>query len=341
MRQRAPKEIILTVQDGTHNVLSSALKQVRSFFLRLTGLSTISYRLDRNLSDISIANNKLSCALESLQRLEHFSHGTRATYIGDKRVLVRVVVGNANIAFIVEADDKLLTPWFVATGSYETDLTDFFVKHLSSKSHCLDVGANFGYFTCLMARFCPEGKVIGVEADEHICRLTRDNIAINNFGGIASVRNAAAGETNQPLTMYRRMGRSGNTSIASVPESFTREMGESPVVEFTTPGLRVDDLLSDFGGHLDFMKIDVEGAEPLVFRGARETFARNPNLTTVMEWSPHQIQHAGFDISDFVRELGELDLQAFDLVQGTEQSLSFDELVSLPYRAGITLRRTT
>lgn len=291
------------------------------------------------MTGFAVLDGKLDALLHDVRRLEQFSHGARATYIGGGKVLVRVVVANANIAFIVEAQDKLLTPWFMATGGYETDLTNFLVHQLTRTSHCLDVGANFGYFTCLMARFCPEGRVIGVEADEAIYELARDNIAINGFSGFAQARQAAVGDTNDAVTLYRRTGRSGNTSITAAPRSLTLALGEPPVEPFQIAGLRVDDLLEPFDGRLDFMKVDVEGAEPLVFRGAVETIARNPQLVTLMEWAPHQISQAGFSISEFLGELDRMDLDAFDLVEGVERPLGFDGLAVLPYRAGVILRR--
>ena len=208
---------------------------------------------------MSIVNDKLDRLLIAAQRLEYFSNGTRATYIGDNRVLVRVVVGDANIAFIVEANDRLLSPWLIATGSYETELTDYLVGSLRKDSHCLDLGANFGYFTCLMGRFCPQGKVIGVEADRHVYELARDNVAINNIGHLASARHAAVSDSQEPVTLYRRNGRAGNTSIAFVSDTFTEHMGESPVTAFSVAGLRVDDLLAEFDGRLDVMKVDAPG----------------------------------------------------------------------------------
>ena len=298
--------------------------KVRDVIMRATGLAVINDKLNRLSAD--------------MQRLEYFSHGARATYIGDQRVLVRIVVEGANIAFIVEADDRLLSPWFIATGTYETDLTNFLVKHLKPDSHCLDVGSNFGYFTCLMARFCSRGKVIGVEADEKIYHLVRDNIAINGFEGLAQARMAAVNATGESMTMYRRTGRSGNTSIAAVSEALTSYLGEPPVTPFTVAGLRVDDLLPDFGGRLDFIKIDVEGAEPLVLRGAEQTIRQNPDITILMEWSSHQISHAGFDVRAFLAELDGLGLQAFDILDGAETPLSFEALADLPYRAGVVLR---
>ena len=80
-------------------------------------------------------------------------------------------VGGRTIAFYVEAEDRLLSPWFIATGQFETDPTNFFLRHLRPDSHCIDVGANFGYYSCLMARYCPGGRVIGIEADQKIADL--------------------------------------------------------------------------------------------------------------------------------------------------------------------------
>lgn len=293
-----------------------------------------------NMTGLSIVNDKLDRLLIAAQRLEYFSNGTRATYIGDNRVLVRIVVSDANIAFIVEANDKLLSPWLIATGSYETELTEYLVRSLRQDSHCLDVGANFGYFTCLMGRFCPEGKVIGVEADRHIYELARDNVAINNLGNLARAHHAAVGDTQEPVRLYRRNGRAGNTSIAFVSDVFTQHMGEPPVTPFSVAGMRVDDLLTELGGRLDFMKIDVEGAEPLVFRGAKETLARNPQLTVLMEWSPDQIRLAGFDVAQFLSELEGAGLKAFDLGAGGGKPISFDTLGNLAYQAAVVLRRS-
>jgi FkbM family methyltransferase len=63
-------------------------------------------------------------------------------------------------------------------------------------------------------------------------------------------------------------------------------LGETDAEMFEVPGIRVDDLLCKLGGRIDFIKIDVEGAEPLVIKGARRAIETNPRLQIVMEWSP-------------------------------------------------------
>lgn len=53
-----------------------------------------------------------------------------AVYMGNNRVLVRFMVENRSIAYLVEADDLLLTPWFIVSGQYETEIARFFVDNL-------------------------------------------------------------------------------------------------------------------------------------------------------------------------------------------------------------------
>lgn len=273
-----------------------------------------------------------------LTQLEYFSNGGRATYMGQGLVLVKVVVRGAQIAFLVESKDRLISPWFIVSGMYETELTDFFLDTLRPDDHCLDIGANFGYFTCLFGRFCPQGRIIGVEPDPQVFAITRDNIHINGFGGTTSARHAAVCEAPRMLTLNRRVGRSGNTSIIKATREQTDILGEPPVEPFDVAGITIDQLAGDLGGRVDVMKVDVEGAEPLVFQGAAATIAANPDLQIVMEWSPGQIQGAGFDVPQFVRDLHKMGLKVHGLGPG-RPVMSPGELLAIPYTAGILLTR--
>lgn len=274
-----------------------------------------------------------------LNLLERYSHGGRATYMGHNRVLVRAVVGGRDIGYFVEADDRLLAPWFIITGKYETALTNYFLNEIEQNSHCIDVGSNFGYFAGLFSRFAPEGKVFAVEAEARIAALCRDNLAINGFDFVGHVYHAAANDTGEPVTLFRRTGRSGNTSIIAFDQDFTDVMGEPPVEQFSVPGLKLDNLLPQLDGRVDLMKIDVEGAEPLVLRGARRIIETNPQLRIVMEWSPGQIETAGFNLKDFLEEITGWGLGIYDISKGRPRRMTVEQLLASEYMAGILLRR--
>lgn len=262
------------------------------------------------------------------------------TYIGNNRVLVGTRVGDRTIAYYVEADDRLFSPWFIVTGQFETDVTNYLLRHLRADSHCIDVGSNFGYYTCLMARFCPGGRVLGIEADRHISELARDNLFINGLHEVGDVIWAAVCDRDTEVTLFRRTTRSGNTSIVDVGESFTTHFGEPPVEPFRVQGRRIDDFAERLHGRVDVIKIDVEGAEPLALRGARDVIRDNRDLSIVMEWSPGQIAAAGFDISEFVDEIRAMNLRAFVLERHIERPLDISRLATLPYQSAIILRRT-
>ena len=266
--------------------------------------------------------------------------GSAATYVGSNRILTRLDIGRHRLIFYVEADDRLITPGLITSGSYDTASTQYLLQNVAPTSHCIDVGANFGYFTCLMGRLSPRGKVIGVEADQHVAELARDNVLINDLHEVAHVWHAAANDTGGEMHLFRRSKRSGNTSIIGYGAEFTDIMQEPAEERFVVRGLRVDEMLTGFDGRVDFLKIDVEGAEPLVFEGAREVITKNPQLRIIMEWSPGQMRKAGFDIGSFLDSVEAMGLRACTLEDGPSL-VSFAEVRNLPYQAGLLFSRSS
>ena len=320
------RKLLRLPKQGREDALAQKLDRIEA---KLDHLDLIEARLDH-----------LDLIEARLDHLERYSHGGHATYIGSNRVLTKIRVAEHVFAFIVEADDRLISPWFIVTGGYETTVTDFFVRNVRHDSHCIDVGSNFGYFSCLMARLAFGGKLIALEADRHVFELVRDNLGINGLSGHGTALHMAAAAEPGSLTMYRRPTRSANTSIVDYGEAFSSLMGETPAEAFSVPAGTIDGLLDRLDGRVDFMKVDIEGSEPLAFRGAHQTIAANPQLKIIMEWSPGQIEVARIDIPGFLDELEALGLKAYEIEGGRPTSVSWTELLNIPYRAGILLTRS-
>lgn len=274
-----------------------------------------------------------------LHRLEHLVGLNGATYIGDNRVLVRVTGGDHTFAFYVHADDKLLSPWIIITGQYEPTLTEHIVNRLRPDSNCIDVGSNFGYYTCLMSKHCPRGRTIGIEPNRSVYELAVDNVLINVLQDRTEIVHAAIGDQEGEMVIHERIGRSGNSSIAPAGEAFTTWMAEPPERTSRVRSTRLDSLLDRLSGRVDVIKVDVEGAEPLVLAGARDLVARNPRLTIFMEWSPGQIRHAGFDVPQFCEDLALMGLHAHAMTENSLELLSATELANLPYQPAVMLSR--
>src|SRR4051794_33151645 len=122
----------------------------------------------------------------------------RGTYIGRDRMLIDLAYGGM---LIVPSDDYSLMPTLVIQGALEPLLTNFFASHVRPGHTVVDVGANVGYFTVLAAKLVgTEGRVIAFEANPTMCRLLKDNLAVNWLTDHdVGVRNEAAYSDNVPI----------------------------------------------------------------------------------------------------------------------------------------------
>jgi len=83
-------------------------------------------------------------------------------------------------------------------------------------------------------------------------------------------------------------------------------------------------------GHVDAVKIDVEGAEIEVLEGMNEMFSRNPALQLWVEWFPGAMKSAGRDPLDLpqrLQDIGFRDISAID--EGAQTIRSVEEVYAL------------
>jgi FkbM family methyltransferase len=159
----------------------------------------------------------------------------------------------------------------------------------------VDAGAHIGYYTRLFAELVgPAGRVLAVEPERENYSLLLRNIPSGTHEYVEAVDVALSDEEGE-ATLYVAAGH----SIHSLVHGYM-PADEAVSVRVTT----LDRLLEDRGiERVDFVKIDVEGAEPRVLAGMMRTIARSPGLAMIVECNPDAIHTAGGSPDAFVGSL--------------------------------------
>ena len=164
----------------------------------------------------------------------------------------------------------------VKRDAYEPDVTAVFRRYVRPGMHVLDIGANIGYFTMLSASLVgPTGSVTAIEPNPDSVKLLEASRRENRFANVR-VFQVAAGRAPGLLVLNRA---SSNAMTSAVPDSVSHLVRST-----TVPSFRIDDLIPS-DTKLDFVKIDVEGAEYNALLGARGVIARCRPII-VSEFSP-------------------------------------------------------
>jgi FkbM family methyltransferase len=170
-------------------------------------------------------------------------HGARATPFGFR------LMGNARMQ----------------DGSFEPEETRLLQSIAAETDIFVDVGANIGYFACLMRSL---GKhVVAIEPLRQNLDVLVANLSENRW---TDVEVLPVGLAAQPGILEIYGGGTGASLIANWS-------GMSEVLHARIPINTLDNMLGNrFDGRRLVIKIDVEGAELDVLRGARRTLAMTP-----------------------------------------------------------------
>jgi FkbM family methyltransferase len=176
-------------------------------------------------------------------------------------------------------------------------------RELRPGATAIDAGANIGLHALAMAAAIgEEGRLICFEPVPHLAAGVRRTLAINGFAGRAEVRAIALADS-EGTSAFNVAEHGPMSSLFALPEATAAEAIE---VERSTLDAQIGD-----GAPVALVKLDVEGAEPLVWRGAERVRRENRELVFVLEWSASHFERAGFDPAAFMAEIREDGFGAF------------------------------
>ena len=229
--------------------------------------------------------------------------------------------------YVFPVDRGTLIGWSVHFfGTYEPEVRTEIRRHLKPGAIAIDVGANVGWHTLLMAaRAGSTGRVYAFEPNDSTRRRLVSAVEANDLTHVTVDGRGVADRVGTsgfqaPLAGHVWDG-TGRLTAEPVPrrlEGLERreeherrkgEQGQAGTIACTTLDAFVAERHSD---RLAFVKIDVEGWELSVLRGARHVLsALRP--VVVFEYDPAYVSRSGGAAEDVMRCWSDADYELFAL----------------------------
>ena len=165
----------------------------------------------------------------------------------------------------------------------------------------VDVGANIGYYTLQMASLVgPRGRVLAVEPNPTMVRDLESNLAFNRITNVTVAQVALCDEDGTADFCFPETGREAHGSLR--PNASFRTASRSPV-RTEKLGTCLERLAFST---VDLIKIDAEGAELSVLKGAERVLATNKPVLIfeASEVLSQAFGHTVFDTLSYLNGFG-------------------------------------
>jgi FkbM family methyltransferase len=174
---------------------------------------------------------------------------------------------------------------------------------LKTGGTAVDIGANIGLHAVVMAACIgQEGRLVCFEPLPHLAKSLERTLHLNGFGRQSEVRRIALADAAGEV-MFHHAAHGPMSSLYPLPagvKSETIPVHTASMDDSFPPGTRID-----------LVKMDVEGAEPRIWRGMKRVIADNPDIEIILEWSSSHFRRSGEDPLAFMEDIGARGFSAY------------------------------
>lgn len=176
------------------------------------------------------------------------------------------VLNDDKVHFKLQANDWI-TRTILKDGNYEPNSTQLAKRLLNNGGIFIDIGANFGLFSCIVAKQNLGIKVLSIEPNYQMIERLIQNIRLNFMENRVQIFNTAISKKLQWVTMEQpasdnlgttatRAGQQGLLSILSCPLEFLFKENNIKVAELIKIDIEGNEfeILEDFPFNLYFVK---------------------------------------------------------------------------------------
>jgi FkbM family methyltransferase len=201
--------------------------------------------------------------------------------------------------FICDVDDQRQAPFeSLNFGTYEGPDSEMLLRAMSGAHVFFDIGANIGWYSVHFGSKFPQMRVLSFEPIPETHSRLLHNIQLNRLSNVNAF-NFGLSECDSTVELFYSPSGSGAASMVDLLQADdTRKV--------TVPMKTVDSVATDERVAVDAIKVDVEGAELFVLRGACRVLASDRPIVfceMLRKWAAKFLYHPN-DVIRFMSEFG-------------------------------------
>jgi FkbM family methyltransferase len=182
-------------------------------------------------------------------------------------------------------------------------------KEVKKGDVVLDIGANIGYYTLILAKAVgARGKVYAFEPDPKNFALLEKNVKLNGYQNIELVQKAVSDKT-ETIKLFLSSINKGDHRIYD-----SKDNRQSIEIH----AIRLDEYFKSYKGKIDFVKMDIQGAEGKAFRGMRKLIKKNRKVKLISEFWPIGLKRSGIEAREYLQTLKAHGFKLFDIDEKNE-----------------------
>ncbi len=240
-------------------------------------------------------------ALQYLRILNGLPGKTRVVNFINRRIADQknaIITDSSGRAFCVPSLKDPIALSILTQGEYESTTLDYAKSVLRPGDTVIDAGANIGAFAIPTSKHLgAEGHVIAIEASQRIFPYLEWNVRQSQNNNIEILRVAATASDGPDAKFFD--APTEQFGMGSLSPWTEKDVGGYPV-----QARSIDSIVAEREPRLvRLLKIDVEGFELEVLRGAQKTLERSPAPIVIFEFIDWAERRAGHVPGDAQREL--------------------------------------
>lgn len=197
----------------------------------------------------------------------------------------------------------------IISKSYEPELVKIVKLLIDQQKDVIDVGANIGFYTVMFNNLIDDNrKVLAIEPTSKALQRLRKNLLLNQADKKVIIFEGGVSDIQGFLEIKTILGKEEYSTLGAMTHPSTSE--QKIVIEQVQVST-LDILVDKYSLTPGFIKIDVEGVEPLVIRGMQNLLQKYKPIV-ILEWDELMLKSNGFIPLEVINWFEKYDYRVFD-----------------------------